>query len=63
MVPEQLHRLSPRFREEAERALSLLCNAIAWAVWGIVAAFILFFVFRFFLWYVEQINQALEGIP
>ena len=62
-VPEQLQRLSPQFREQAERSLSLLCNAIAWAVWGIVAMFILFFVFRFFLWYVEQINQALEGIP
>ena len=61
-VPEQLHRLSPRFREEAERALSLLCGAIAWAVWSIVAMFIVFFVFRFFLWYVGQINQALEGL-
>lgn len=61
-VPEQLHRLSPRFREEAERAMSLLCGAIAWAVWSVVAMFIVFFVFRFFLWYVGQINQALEGL-
>jgi type IV pilus assembly protein PilC len=61
-VPEQLERLSPRFREQAERSLRLLCNAIAWAVWGVVATFIVFFVFRFFLWYVEQINDALEGI-
>ena len=61
-VPEQLERLSPRFREQAERSLRLLCNAIAWAVWGLVAGFIVFFVFRFFLWYVEQINDALEGI-
>lgn len=61
-VPEQLHHLSPQFREQAERALSLLCNAVAFLVWGIVAMFIVFFVFRFFLWYVGQINQALEGI-
>ncbi|MFP6703099.1 MAG: type II secretion system F family protein [Planctomycetaceae bacterium] len=61
-VPEQLERLSPRFREQAERSLRLLCHAIAWAVWGLVATFIVFFVFRFFLWYVEQINDALEGI-
>ena len=61
-VPEQLHGLSPWFREEAERALSLLCGAIACAVWSIVAMFIVFFVFRFFLWYVGQINQALEGL-
>ncbi len=59
-VPEQLERLSPRFREQAERSLRLLCNAIAWAVWGVVATFIVFFVFRFFLWYVQQINDALE---
>jgi type IV pilus assembly protein PilC len=61
-VPEQLNRLSPRFREQAERSLRVLCNAIAWAVWGVVATFIVFFVFRFFMWYVEQINNALEGI-
>jgi len=61
-VPEELHRLSPQFREQAERALSLLCGALALAVWGVVALFILFFVFRFFMWYVGQINQALEGI-
>ena len=61
-VPEQLQRLSPRFREQAERSLRVLCNAIAWAVWGVVATFIVFFVFRFFMWYVDQINSALEGI-
>ena len=61
-VPEQLNRLSPRFREQAERSLRVLCNAIAWAVWGVVATFIVFFVFRFFMWYVDQINNALEGI-
>ena len=61
-VPEQLQRLSPRFREQAERSMRVLCNAIAWAVWGVVATFIVFFVFRFFMWYVDQINNALEGI-
>jgi len=59
-VPEQLERLSPRFREQAERSLRLLCHAIAWAVWGLVATFIVFFVFRVFLWYVGQITDALE---
>jgi len=61
-VPEQLNRLSPRFREQAERSLRVLCNAIAWAVWGVVATFIVFFVFRFFMWYVKQINDVMEGI-
>ncbi len=61
-VPEQLHRLSPRFREQAERALGLLCGAIAWVVWCVVAMFILFFVIRFFMWYVELLNSGLEGI-
>ncbi len=61
-VPEQLHRLSPHFQEEARRSLSRMCNAFAWVIWATVALFIIFFVIRFFSWYVDQINQALEGI-
>lgn len=61
-VPEQLHRLSPDFQEQARRSLSRMCGAFAWVIWATVAGFIVFFVIRFFSWYVDQINKALEGI-
>jgi type IV pilus assembly protein PilC len=61
-VPEALHRLSPQFEEEARRAMKTLTRAISVVVWLFVAGFIVFFVFRFMLWYVGQINKALEGI-
>ena len=61
-VPEALHRLSPQFEENARSHMKTLTRAITILVWLIVAGFILFFVFSFMLWYVGQINQALEGI-
>lgn len=61
-VPEALHRLSPQFEEDARRAMKTLTRAISVMVWLFVAGFIVFFVFRFMLWYVGQINKALEGI-
>ena len=60
-VPEALHRLSPQFEETARGHLKTLTRAISVLVWLIVAGFILLFVFRFMLWYVGQINQALQG--
>jgi len=60
-VPEALHRMSPQFEEDARRAMKTLTRMISVVVWLFVASFIIFFVFRFMLWYVGQINQALEG--
>ena len=60
-VPEALHRLSPQFEEDARRAMKTLTRMISAVVWLLVAGFIIFFVFRFMLWYVGQINNALEG--
>lgn len=60
-VPEALHRLSPQFEDDARRAMKTLTRMISAIVWLFVAGFIIFFVFRFMLWYVGQINQALEG--
>lgn len=60
-VPEALNRLSPQFEENARSHLKTLTRAISVLVWLMVAGFIVFFVFRFMLWYVAQINQALEG--
>ena len=60
-VPEALNRLSPQFEENARSHLKTLTRAVTVLVWLIVAGFIVFFVFRFILWYVDQINQALQG--
>ncbi len=61
-VPEQLHRLSPQFEERARRSLQTMAAALGWAIWSLVAAFIIFFVLRVMLWYVGMLNEALRGI-
>lgn len=61
-VPEALHRLSPQFADDARRALAALTTFLGWLVWGIVAAFIIFFIFRIALWYVGMINDAVRAI-
>ncbi|MFM9962163.1 MAG: type II secretion system F family protein [Planctomycetaceae bacterium] len=60
-VPEMLHRLSPQFEDQARRSLKSLTVAISLAVWGAVAAFIVYFIFSFFLWYVGMINDAVKA--
>jgi len=59
-VPEALHRLSPQFEEEARRAMKTLTRMLSVAVWLCVAGFIIFFVFRFMLWYVDMIGKAID---
>lgn len=61
-VPEQLHRLSPQFEEQARRALSALTATLGWVVWMIVAGFIIFCVFSIVFWYLGLINDAMQGI-
>ena len=41
-VPETLNRLSPQFEDQARRSLRALASAAGWAVWCLVAAFIVF---------------------
>ncbi|MBM3968912.1 MAG: type II secretion system F family protein [Planctomycetes bacterium] len=60
-VPEMLHRLSPQFEEQARRSLKALTAAVSWTVWLLVATFIVFFIFRFFSWYVGILNDAVRG--
>jgi type IV pilus assembly protein PilC len=59
-VPEALHRLSPQFAEDARRSLAALTTFLGWLVWGVVATFIIFFIFRIALWYVGMINDAVK---
>lgn len=58
-VPEMLHRMSPQFADQARRSLSALTSAMAWLVWAIVAAIIIFMIFRLAFFYINQITQAL----
>ncbi|MDB4793270.1 type II secretion system F family protein [bacterium] len=61
-VPEALHRLSPQFEENARRSLKALASAAGWACWIAVAGFIIFIVFTIVLWYVGQLNDAINMI-
>lgn len=57
-VPETLQRLSPRFEEEAQRRLGFLTTAAGWAVWALIALFIVVLIFRVFSLYVGMLNEA-----
>jgi type IV pilus assembly protein PilC len=59
-VPETLDRLSPDFEAQARRALEMLASALAWLIWCLVAAFIIFLIFRVAMFYIGQINNALD---
>ncbi len=61
-VPETLYRLSPQFEDQARRSLKTLTTVLSGGIWLMVAAFIVFFIFRFFLWYVGMINDAVRGV-
>jgi len=60
-VPEALHRMSPQFEDDARRSLQMLATALGWGVWGCVAAFIIFVIFTIVLWYLGEIDKALNG--
>lgn len=58
-VPEQLHRLSHQFDEDASRAMTWLAAAIAKIIWGLVACFIGFIIIRFFVGYINLLNSQM----
>ena len=60
-VPEMLHRLSPQFEDQARRSLRTLTVTFSGLVWATVAIFIVFFIFRFFMWYVGMLNDAVKA--
>jgi type IV pilus assembly protein PilC len=61
-VPETLNRLSPQFEDQARRSLRNLAAAAGWAVWCLVAAFIIFLIFRIVFWYTGMINDAIRDV-
>ncbi|QDU14674.1 Type II secretion system protein F [Gimesia maris] len=61
-VPETLERLSPQFQQDAQRSLTALAAVFGWLVWALVAAFIIFVVFRIAFWYLGKLNDALKQV-
>ncbi len=59
-VPETLERLSPDLEAQARRALEMLASALAWVIWCLVAAFIVFLIFRVAMFYIGQLNDAIN---
>jgi len=55
-VPEQLHRLSPQFEEQAQRTLTALAVTLGWVIWLGVAIFIIFLIFHLFMFYLSAIT-------
>jgi type IV pilus assembly protein PilC len=59
-VPETLERLSPDLESQARRALEMLASALAWLIWCLVAVFIVFLIFRIAMFYIGQLNDAVN---
>jgi type IV pilus assembly protein PilC len=59
---ETMQRLANEYRERAKTSAKALTVASTIAVWGLVAAALIFLIFRVALFYVGTINDALKGI-
>lgn len=61
-VPEMLERLSPEFEAQAQRSLAAMAAMLGWVIWMMVAALIVFIVFRIMLRYIGMINDLTNQI-
>lgn len=57
---ETMRRLSAQYEQEGESAMKAIAVVAGFAVWGCVAAVIIFMIFRIFGFYIGTINEALE---
>lgn len=57
---EALGRLSRRYEEEADAALKTLTVLLGFLVWALVAALIIFMIFRLAAFYIGAINDAMR---
>ncbi len=60
-VTDVLEQQGEQYAEEAERRLKVLATTAGWAVWGTVAALIIFCIFRIALTYIGMIDAAADG--
>ena len=59
-LPEEMTRLARHFNEQANLRMQILNQAAGWAVWSMVAALIVFLIFRLALSYVGILNDAVK---
>jgi type II secretory pathway component PulF len=57
-ITEVCERLADNYREEGERKLKLAAQVTSWAVYGLVALFIIVAIFSIAGQYVGMINKA-----
>ena len=56
-VPEMLAHMSPTYEEDARRSLSQLTTLLGWVIWLMIAAFIIFLIFRVAMIYLGMITN------
>ena len=62
-VPEALHHLSPQLEADARRSLKAMTSALGWAIWVMVAAFIIYLIIRIaYVFYIAPINDVLKTL-
>jgi type II secretory pathway component PulF len=61
-LSESMERLSRQYEDKAKAALAALAVVAGFAVWGLVALFIIVLIIRIAMWYVGQINSLIDGI-
>ncbi|MDR3198143.1 MAG: type II secretion system F family protein [Planctomycetaceae bacterium] len=61
-LPELMHRLTNQYLQESLLNLKILSVAGGFAVYGCIAVFIIFIIFRLFSFYLGIINEAVSGI-
>jgi type II secretory pathway component PulF len=57
-MSEVMERLANNYREEAERRLKLAAQFTSYAIYGLVALMIIFFIFRIASLYIGAVNNA-----
>jgi type IV pilus assembly protein PilC len=58
-LPETLNHLSGQYEEQAKHRMMAVAVVAGFAVWGIVAIFIIAMIFRLFSFYLNTINELL----
>jgi type IV pilus assembly protein PilC len=57
-VSEVMDRVANQMREDAERKLKIAAQFTSYAIYGMVALMIIFFIFRIASVYIGMVNQA-----
>lgn len=60
VISESLHHLSQQYTEQAQLANKMFTTFASFAIWGGVAVMIIFLIFRLFMFYMGQLNEALN---